>query len=516
MSLGLFVLSGLGAATVDAQDLPGKTLYDRWCADCHGLTGAGDGPAAAWMLPRPRDFRRAVYQVRTTASGEIPTDQDLSYIIDEGMPGSAMPGWKSKFGRDERDALVEYIKSFSRFFGDASATAIDFGRPPSTSEAGLAEGREVYESLECFKCHGDAGRGDGPSAPTQTDDWDYPIRPADLSEPWFFNGGGAVEDIYRRLRTGLDGTPMPSFSDAIEGGLITEEQLWRVAQYVGSLGPEDGPVVREVIRAPRIEGPLPAGPDDERWGGVEAFYVPMVGQIIRRPRWFAPTVDGLWAQAVHNGEELALRITWHDPSASPDSTWQEWLDLVAASLTDVDGPISNVPGPDRLNVQWPVRIPDGLERPYFLGGDRKNPVEIWRWTSTPDQIETGTATGLDAFVPRSAAGDVVHSARYDAGEWQLQLTRTLATRDSTISVAMEPGRTTPIAFFAADGSNGEGAVRGSISTWYGIYLDVPTPARAYITPVLVMILTAVLGMTVVLQAQRRHSSGSGSNGKDIS
>ena len=400
--------------------------------------------------------------------------------------------------------------------------ALDFGRPPGTSEAGLAEGREVYELLECFKCHGDAARGDGPSAPTMTDDWDFPIRPTDLSEPWFFNGGATVEDIYRRLQTGLDGTPMPSFSDAIEGGLITEEQLWRVAQYVGSLGSHDRPRVREVIRAPRIEGSLPAGPDDESWGGVEAYYVPMVGQIIRRPRWFAPTVDGLWAQAVHNGEELALRITWHDPSASPDSTWQEWLDLVAATLTDADGPIANIQGPDRLHVQWPVRIPDGLELPYFLGGDRKNPVEMWRWTSTPDQLETGTATGLDAFASRAAAGaggrggDVGHAARYDAGEWRLQLTRPLATRDSTISVAMVPGRTIPIAFFAADGSNGEGDIRGSVSAWYGIYLEVPTPARAYITPVLAMILTAVLGMTVVLRAQRRHNAGTRSNGKDIS
>ena len=117
--------------SVAAQDLErGKILYDKWCAGCHGDTGAGDGEAAAFMLPRPRDFTTAVYQIRTTASGEIPTDQDLAYIIGEGMPGSAMPGWKPKFNRDERDALVEYIKSFSRFFGDEAPTAIDFGSPP--------------------------------------------------------------------------------------------------------------------------------------------------------------------------------------------------------------------------------------------------------------------------------------------------------------------------------------------------------------------------------------------------
>src|SRR5690606_8107556 len=35
--------------------------YQTLCLPCHGSAGAGDGPAAPWLWPRPRDFTRAEY-----------------------------------------------------------------------------------------------------------------------------------------------------------------------------------------------------------------------------------------------------------------------------------------------------------------------------------------------------------------------------------------------------------------------------------------------------------------------
>src|SRR5690606_28290726 len=125
---------------------------------------------------------------------------DLMRIIDDGMPGTAMPGWRNALSRSERAALVDYLKTFSRFFQNAPAPEpIDFGSAPSSSADRLAVGSEVYQRMECFKCHGQSGRGDGQSAPTQTDDQGHPIRPADLTEPWYFNGGGTAEQIFRRF-----------------------------------------------------------------------------------------------------------------------------------------------------------------------------------------------------------------------------------------------------------------------------------------------------------------------------
>jgi DMSO reductase family type II enzyme heme b subunit len=478
----------------------GKTVYDRWCAGCHGDTGAGDGEAAAFMLPRPRDFTRAVYQIRSTASGELPTDADLRHVIAEGMPGTAMPGWKSRLSAAERDGVLAYIKSFSRFFDGASPEPLEFGRAPGASDEGLAEGARVYRELECFKCHGDAGRGDGPSAPTMTDDWDAPIRPADLTRRWTFNGGGTVEDIYRRLRTGLDGTPMPSFSDAVEGGVVTDQQLWRVAQYVRALGRE-WPPVRDVIRAVHVER-LPAGPADSAWNAVETFFIPMVGQIIRRPRWFTPTVDALWVRAAHDGERVALQLAWSDPSRSPDPSWQDWLTRVAAT-THADGAPDPVQGPDGVVVQFPEQAGDGNELPYFLGGDTRRPVHEWHWTSDPDGVTTGRATGLGTLAA-TRDGGVVGEAAFADGRWQVQLVRTLMPADTLHAPTFRTGTLLPVAFRVADGSNGENGIRGAVSAWYGLYLDVPQPPTVFLAPITTALLTVFAGVLVVWRAQRRE------------
>lgn len=501
------VVAAAGAAFVPpaaAQDLTrGKTLYDRWCAGCHGETGDGSGYAAAFMLPRPRDFTRGVYQIRTTASGELPSDDDLRHVIDEGMPGTAMPGWRTLLSPDERDAVVAYVKSFSRFFEGARPEPLAFGRAPGRSDARVAEGAQVYRTLECFKCHGDAGRGNGQSAPTLTDDWDVPIRAANLTENWNFNGGGEVGDIYRRLRTGLDGTPMPSFTDVVESGIITDDQLWSLAHYVRSLSPPR-PRVREVIRVRLAPSGLPGGPADSAWLAVEPAYVPLVGQIIVAPRWFTPRVHGVWVRALHDGERLALQVSWDDPSASPDPAWQEWVERMVHAVQQHDGAVPAVQGPDRLVVQFPLRAAEGLERPYFLGGDARRPVYLWRWASQPDQLEEGTATGLGTFVPAPAGSGVTHAAVFADGQWRLQINRPLVPADTAAAPAFAPGRAIPIAFRAADGSDGEDLVRGSVSAWYAIYLDVPTPPATYVTPLIAAVLTAGLGVLVVRRAQRRH------------
>src|SRR5437016_3687674 len=342
---GLLVLALLAplvprpSSLVPLQDTTrGKAVYVKWCAGCHGETGAGDGPAAAHMLPRPRNFTGAVYKIRTTASGQLPTDADLMRAIDEGLPGSAMPAWKGRLSDAERRDVAAYIKTFSSFFADTSqhVAALKFSSAPGggTDRSALKEGRRFYEdSIHCNKCHGDEGRGDGPSAPTLKDDAGFPIYAADLHQNWRFRGGGTVEDIYRRLRTGLDGTPMPSFSDLIEQKFLTDEQLWRLAQYVRSLSTPGAPEVRDVIHTPQIAGTVPVSPEDSVWARVSRYWFPLVGQVIRKARWFAPAVTGVWVQAMHDGHTLALRVSGDDRTQSPDSAWlgfeQRVLETVA-------------------------------------------------------------------------------------------------------------------------------------------------------------------------------------------
>lgn len=500
----------LPASPFPQDTVAGKVVYVKWCAGCHGDTGAGDGSAAHYMLPRPRDFTGAVFKIRSTASGQLPTDADIMRAIDQGLPGTAMPEWKTRLSDRERRDVMAYIKTFSAFFADTTQrpTPLQFGTAPggATSAEALRIGRQFYDSLACRKCHGDQGRGNGPSAPTLHDDAGFPIFAADLSQNWRFRGGGTVEDIYHRLRTGVDGTPMPSFSDLIDQKFLTDEQLWRLAQYAHSLSPEQAPEVRDVIHAPQLAGTLPSSPTDSAWSRIDRYWLPLVGQVIHKSRWFAPAVSGVWVRAAHDGKTLVLQVSWDDRSQSPDSGWLEFTGRALETVaTDDSTPPTGALWPDRLAVQFPLAIPEGanaMERPYFLMGSATQPVYQWRWTSG---AEGGAVAGLARGIERfdAVAAPLQGQAVYDQGEWHVVFSRSLATADTSNQLQFRTGRAIPVAFFAWDGSNGESGSRMAVSTWYFLSLDTPTPPRVFVTPVLAMVVTLGLGWTVIRRAQRR-------------
>ena len=485
---------------------PGRAVYDKWCSECHGDQGRGDGSAAATMLPRPRDFTQARYQIRTTSSGSLPTDDDIHRILERGMPGTAMPAWPN-LSKQQRSDVVAYIKTFSRFFETEKAPAsLDFGKAPRSSAERIADGRANYEKIECWKCHGRAGRGDGPSAPTQEDENNIPVRPANLTQNWRFNGGGSTADIYARLRTGMDGTPMPSFSDLLDSKVITDEQLWNIALFVRSLSPEKEPVAREVIRAALMTGDLPTSIADESWNDIEPAYVPLVGQIVVKPRWFAPTVNNVWVQAAHNGRELAMLLSWDDPSQSPSAAWNEWRTRIVSVMEPKDTPPAEGDLPDAFAVQFALRLNVARDLPYFLNGDTRNPVYLWQWSSNAGVREL-SAHGIDNQQPLPVDGTPVHAqAAYKDGRWQLLLRRALVAQDTARRASFVTAMPLPIAFAAWDGSNGESGGRRSISSWYYIYLEQPLTAGVYVTPIVVAALTALFGIFLVTRARKRYDS----------
>ena len=499
------------------QDHPGKASYDKWCAGCHGVDGQGEGPGAAYMLPRPRNFVQALYQVRTTRSGSLPTDADILHVIDVGMPGTAMPGWQTQLNRQERDNLVAYIKTFSRFFETDTPDVLELTSAPRRSDELIEMGRESYQLLECWKCHGTTGRGDGQSAPTQEDNNQFPIRPANLTQPWLFNAGATVEDIYRTLRTGLDGTPMPSLEDALQGGVVTDEQLWGMAYYVMSLAP-DQPVVREVIEARLAEDGLPASPGDSAWNAIDRFWVPLSGQIIVPPRWFSPAVTGIWVQAAYDDSEIAFRLSWDDRSRSPDPVWADWRARVTEVMAPHEGdtavpaagPVADdsattaaPASPDAIAMWFPRSLPSGMDRPYFFMGDARVPVYMWHWNSQGEGEEMlGRGPGRIDPLPGEGNG-LVSDAVFDNGQWSVTFRRPRVPADSANAIGFVAGAPIPVAFFAWDGDNGEHGTRGALSTWFFVYLTEPTSAALFATPLFATLLTAGLGLFVVGRAQRR-------------
>src|SRR5439155_1560740 len=169
-----------------------------------------------------------------TTNGQLPTDADLMRSIDDGLFGTAMPGWKGRLSDAERRDVLAYLKTFSSFFADTTQrpVALDFGRQPGNDPR---IGRQFYDSIGCRKCHAAAARG-----------------------------------------------------------------------------------------------ALPSSPDDSVWNGVQRSWFPLVGQVIHKQRWFTPAIAGVWVQALHDGQAIALRIIWDDRSQSPDSAWQPFTQRVLA------------------------------------------------------------------------------------------------------------------------------------------------------------------------------------------
>jgi len=238
-------LAALLAGSVSADEAAelssaGAEVYATYCQGCHGANGDGRGPASDMLIVKPRDFTKGVFKFRSTPTGELPTDQDLYRVITNGAYGTSMPAWPLLTER-ERYAVIEYLKDFyPAWETEGPGQPIFIPQPPEFvgTQASVRRGRELYELLDCAKCHGDRGRGDGESAnDLDPDIWGNKQRPFNFtSGP--LRGGSRVEDIYRTFMTGVGGTAMPSYADIFEepdGEYILENDAWNLVSYVRSL-----------------------------------------------------------------------------------------------------------------------------------------------------------------------------------------------------------------------------------------------------------------------------------------
>ena len=251
--------AAMGSVRLAAQDIgteaqreSGKKLYAKYCSQCHGDKGDGEGYAAPHLHPRPRNFTTGKFKIRTTPNGALPTHQDLVNIIRHGMPYTSMPAWPGLSDQQVAD-LAYFITTFSPDFSNKENVPkpVEFPSAPSTSNESIELGKKLYVDTGCVRCHGTLGRGDGPSAPTLKDDWGYSIRAADLAQSWTFRGGSSREDIFRTMSTGLNGTPMPSFSDS-----LTPEQRWAITDFIVSLSGANGPAYTNLAIAKHVEDPI--------------------------------------------------------------------------------------------------------------------------------------------------------------------------------------------------------------------------------------------------------------------
>ena len=210
----------------------GKEFYRRWCVGCHGKEGNGEGENAQWIDPKPRDFTEALFRWRSTPTGTLPTDQDLYDTITRGVVDTLMPTWRPLTPQTRVD-LVAYIKTFSpKWKTQKPGTPISIPPEPPQTIDSVLHGRQLFDQMQCWKCHGPEGRGDGPSAITLTDDKGEPIRPYNFHDGTRFRCGETNQDLYKIFMTGLDGTPMPSFADSLK-----PQDAWDLVHFLRTLQP---------------------------------------------------------------------------------------------------------------------------------------------------------------------------------------------------------------------------------------------------------------------------------------
>jgi mono/diheme cytochrome c family protein len=206
--------------------------YRRYCAGCHGDWGDGDGENAQWLEPKPRNFTLGQFKCRSTPTGTLPTDEDLYATIGRGVVDSNMPQWLPLTDQARVD-MVAYVKHFSaKFVTEKPGASIRIPPEPEITAERIKAGQALFQKLECWKCHGVEGRANGPSAATLTDDQNLPIRPFDFHDESRFKCGNSDQDLYTIFMTGLDGTPMPSFSDNVKA-----DEAWELVFYLRTLQP---------------------------------------------------------------------------------------------------------------------------------------------------------------------------------------------------------------------------------------------------------------------------------------
>jgi DMSO reductase family type II enzyme heme b subunit len=401
---------------------------------------------------------------------------------------------KNGLTEEERWQVIYYIKTFAQEFANPDLdpykkTVALPAKMADYSPKTIARGKEVFEKAKCWECHGKSGRGDGQKSFDRKDDWGFPIRIRNVTNPGKIKAGSRVEDIFMRFSTGVNGTPMPSFKDS-----LNDDDRWALANFIKSLQRE--PRDQLVLKARFVKENLPADPENPEWGKAEYIDARLAGQVHAAPRWQNPGVEILSVRAMYNDREIAFLLEWDDPFK--DTVHKSEMEFDPRELMNPGAYNSYVAANkviprkldtfrDSVAIQFPAKITDGAKKPHFMRGDSSNPVNLWVWKSDLNEqgapsVENSVANGFKQSSLRvmdRESQTVTGKGVWSDGRWKVVMTRPLVAKSKN-DIQFAPGKMIPMAFNAWDGSNGEHGMIMSVSTWYYVVLEESAPTKVYV------------------------------------
>jgi mono/diheme cytochrome c family protein len=511
-----------GVLIEETQLAVGQRLYGNYCTQCHGDQGGGDGPAARFLYPKPRNFREGRFRVVTAASLR-PSDQDLLHVISRGMPGSAMFPF-AHLGESERQALVAYVRHLNltshverqqqeaasrgesvdvaeltqeveQLLQAGPALEMPSTLSPSSSES-VARGQQLY-TVQCVACHGPTGKGDG--VQDQRDDLGMPIRPRDFTHG-IFKGGRDPQQLYARIVLGMPGTPMPASPK------LQPNEVGDLINFVLSLS---GPAVqakvehrRTQLAAKRVPGSLTGDISDADWQAAQT--VP----VVVSPLWWRQyTEPELQVAALHDGQTLAVRLTWQDDTRDDRVVRpQDFEDMAALQLfKGTPEPFLGMGATDKAVDVWLWRAgwQAGAESyadvdtvyphmavdlyPFEQAGDGPRPHATERQPRDfitaraagnlrADPTRTFTASSLQAkgfgtSTMRPRISQVVSAkGLWKDNRWTVVLRRPLGVK-ADAGVPLAPGDKLSIAFALWNGAAGDRNGQKLISIWHDLQVE---------------------------------------------
>ncbi len=406
--------------------IDGQRLFVRHCASCHGPTGKGDGPLTKATGWHPTDLTKGVFKFRSTPSGSLPTDEDLRRTLLKGVGGTPMIGMEGLLSDEEVQALVTFIKTLSPAFQERTPSPPLSLVPLPPSQDLLKLGQRLYRELACATCHGEQGKGDGPMAKTLKDTTGRPLPVRSFENAQHFKGGSTPTDIYRAIMAGLDGTPMPAFSE-----LLSEEEGWALAYYVHSLIRNQSLPLWGTNLAVTTVPQLPT--QDNDWEKLPSTLLAL------QPTW--QTNSGpqtIRVRTAYDGRFLAVRLQWQD--RSPEGNKGKSLREDAAAV--------------QLPMRWEASLPSVFQ------GDSAFPVQLLVW-SPQKQLRVLRAAGVLSTSPMPSSSYRA-TGRWQSGQWTVTFTLLLPSGQTRI----------PVTFGVWDGQSGDEGLRRRFSGWHFLTLTV--------------------------------------------